>query len=180
MTWETAIKRMHIPKMYWDVQINKVNAGIATIGKEWVTSSPMPSLYLTGNPGSGKTYFSYCLLRQLTELNRYPWIIFVRSDELDEELLQAVESRNEGAVLEKYTEVPILFIDDLGVERVNERIIKQYYRIIDNRLSNYMTTVFTSNLSLEGISKSLGDRIASRLKMATHITFPNKDLRNEL
>ena len=71
-------------------------------------------------------------------------------------------------------------LDDLGVEKPSERIIKQYYNIIDRRLNNLLPTIFTSNFSIEKIGNNLGDRIASRLEMAIEIKFPKKDLRKEL
>lgn len=154
-------------------------APIGELGEKWINSNKKPSLFLTGTPGSGKTYFAIALLKGLIDLNIYNWLIFIKSDDLDNELLKAVLESNEAYVLEKYHDVPFLFIDDIGVERVNERIIKQYYSIIDRRLSNLLPTVFTSNLSVEQIGNTLGDRIASRLAMTTEVSFPKMDLRKD-
>lgn len=182
MKWDTAIERFKIGRMYHDVSISKVEILyplFAEIGKEWLKEKSKKSLYITGNAGSGKTYFSLALLRALI-MQGHPWIIYKRSDELDDELLRSIEDRQESFVLEKYHEAPFLFIDDLGVERVNDRIVKQYYSIIDRRFSNYLPTVLTSNIPMSKIKNNLGDRIASRLEHAIEIEFPNRDLRKEI
>lgn len=180
MNWDTAIERFKIGKAYHEASmenIEKVNKSLSNIGKTWLANPEKQSLYLTGNPGSGKTYFCIALLKGLIDQKMHPWIIFKRSDELDDELLRSVEERSESFVLEKYHEVPFLFIDDLGVERVNDRIIKQYYSIIDRRLNDMLPTIFTSNISLDNIKNNLGERIASRLGMTHGIKFPDRDLR---
>ena len=149
---------------------------MSKVATDWVKEPK--SLYIHGTTGSGKTYFCLALLKQLLERRHCEWVMYVRSHELDDELLKAIEDRQERAALEKYQQVPFLFIDDLGVERNNERVLKQYFSIIDERLGNYLPTVFTSNIAIDNISKTMGDRIASRLSTVTPVKFPDRDLRS--
>jgi DNA replication protein DnaC len=176
LKWEDAVLRFKIGKVHQIASIDQFSEGMRDLFAKWI-ANPNFSLYLSGSAGSGKTYASVALLKGLIEKQEYPWIIYKRSYELDDELLEAVSNRQESFVLEKYHEVPFLFIDDLGVERVNDRVIKQYYSIIDHRLNNLLPTVFTSNILRKDIDKNLGDRIASRLQMAAEIIFPKKDYR---
>lgn len=176
LTWEQAIDRFQIGKVFHESKIDDFTPTIAHMARSWLKARNY-SLFISGEPGSGKTHLSVALLKALIAMNCFQWIIYTRSDDLDDELLQAVKSGQESYVLEKYREVPILFLDDLGVERVNDRILKQYYSIIDRRLNNLLPTVFTSNILRKDIGKNLGDRIASRLQMATEIIFPHKDFR---
>lgn len=181
LRWEKAYKHFKILKVHQDAcleNVEKITPAIANAGKKWI-KNPKNSLFLSGNTGSGKTYFCIALLRELIE-SYNPWVIYIRSDALDNELLKAVEDRQEDYVLEKYNSVPYLFIDDLGVERISDRLIKQYYSLIDTRMGNLLPTIFTSNTAMENIKNTLGDRIASRLEMAIEIRFPKKDLRKEL
>lgn len=177
LKWDEAVNRFKISKLHQTAEISHMPSPAQKIFNEWIKNSEGKSLYLSGNPGSGKTYASVALLKGLIDQKKYPWIIYTRSDELDEELLIAVDKRQENYTLEKYHQVPFLFLDDLGVERVSDRIIKQYYSIIDRRLNNLLPTVFTSNTLRKDIANTLGERIASRLQMATEIIFPNKDYR---
>lgn len=180
LTWEEAIHRFKIGRIHQVAEIKQLPLPIQKMFQAWLANPQGKSIYLSGNPGSGKTYATIALLKGLISKKLHPWIIYVRSDDLDDELLTAVDKRQEKDTLEKYHEVPFLFIDDLGVERVNDRIIKQYYSIIDRRLNNLLPTIFTSNSSRERIKENLGDRIASRLQMAIEIIFPEKDYRKEV
>lgn len=175
--WDQAIDKFKIQSIYKNCSIDNCTLlpeSFVSIGKRWIKSSRKCSLYLHGNTGSGKTYFSLALFRAAVEFG-VPWINFVRSYDLDEELLQSVESKQEKSVIRKYAEVPILFIDDLGVERVSERIQRQIYAIIDERLGENRLTVITSNLAVEDLP--LGGRTISRLSSYYSIEFPEQDLR---
>jgi DNA replication protein DnaC len=181
MNWEEAIKRFKISKLHEVAcldHIKKLNMGIGQVAEKWV--SKPHSMYISGSPGTGKTYLLVALLREAIQSQKYNWIIFVRSNDLDAELLDAIGHKQEAFCLEKYYEVPILMIDDLGVEKVSERLLKQYYNILDRRLNNLYPTVITSNIARDEIHLHLGDRIASRLGMAAEVKFPNKDFRNQI
>ena len=182
MDWETAIEHHNIPKVYREASLDNskfLKDSIVDLGKRWLKSSDKPALFLSGDPGSGKTHFSYALLRGLIEQGAF-WVIFVKSGDLDTELLKAILEQQEEAKIQKYCEVPYLFIDDLGTERLSDRVIKQYYTIIDHRMNNLMSTVFTSNLNVEKVKEILGDRISSRLEMTFQVKFPKQDIRKKL
>jgi DNA replication protein DnaC len=83
-------------------------------------------------------------------------------------------------LLDRYSEIPILFIDDIGSESNKDRIREQYCHIIDERVGNKMPTIYSSNFSIEQIAETLGDRIASRLYVSYQIQFPPGDKRKRL
>lgn len=186
MNWEECVKNWNIGRMYQNATLERVkniHPHLAKLGETWLAKSGRPPLFLSGSPGSGKTFFMISLVRHLViqaeEKSENHGVIYISSLDLDNELLDASLEHQEKFKLNKYCEVPLLFIDDLGVERDAARTIKQYYAIIDARMNNYRCTVFTSNLSLETIGINLGDRIASRLNFFTEIKFPSRDLRKE-
>ena len=181
MTWDEAIKRFNVPNIYKEVSLEKVeklNPKLSEIGRRWLEIDSKPTIVLSGTPGGGKTFFAYSLLRGLVMQNKHRWLLFTNSFDLDNELLKSQLSEDE--VILKYQEVPILFLDDLGVERISDRMLRQYYAIINSRLNNLFPTVFTTNIPVEKIHEKVGDRIASRLKTATEIKFPDKDLRKQI
>lgn len=178
--WTNAINMMKIQKLYHDASLENgtlLPTKIIHLGEKWLKAYNRPNLYIHGNTGSGKTFFAISLFRGLVEKNMN-WIIFVRSDDLDMELLTAIENKNEKTVLMKYYEVPVLFIDDLGVEKQTDRVIRQYYSIIDKRVGEGLLTVITSNLPKEKLD--LGDRTLSRLEHFLSIEFPNTDIRKQI
>lgn len=74
------------------------------------------------------------------------------SSEFDEELEMVKKCR-------------LLIIDDMGAERVTEWVRERIVSIINTRASNDLCTIYTSNLSLKGLTDKLGDdRISSRIK----------------
>lgn len=191
MNWIDAIRDYKIPKRYHNASLKEKNLlpeGVVDLGLRWVKAKCKPSLYLFGNAGCGKTFFSIALLRHLIE-EGYTSIIFIKSDELDSKLLDASLGNlfndqgykvYEKDVIIKHSEIPILFIDDIGTEKDTDRVRQQYGKIIDHRVNEELPTVYTSNLDLDQIGKTLGDRIASRLQISYQARFKDEDLRKKV
>lgn len=178
--WDEACKLHEIQTKYKPCSLNNcklIPKGIVELGRRWVENPKRPSLYLFGNTGSGKTHFATSLFREMVERG-YGWMIFRKSDDLDDELLLSIENKHEKTCLAKYCEVPLLFIDDLGVERAGDRVIRQYYKILDKRIGEGLTTVITSNAPKDKLD--MGDRISSRLELFLSIEFPRVDIRKQL
>jgi len=178
--WEEACKLQEIQTKYRNCGLNNcllIPKGIVNLGRKWIDNPKRPSLYLFGNTGSGKTHFAISLFREMVDKG-CSWIIFKKSDDLDDELLSSIENKHEKTCLAKYCEVPLLFIDDLGVERAGDRVIRQYYKIIDKRIGEGLTTVITSNVSKDKLD--MGDRISSRLELFLSVEFPKVDIRKQL
>lgn len=193
MKWEEAIRIYRIPKLYQNASLENatlIPSAIVKIGKEWVYLKQRPSLFLYGTTGCGKTYFLISLLRGILESYKNPFpVIYEKSTCMDRTLLDATRgdildscgySRTEESLLDLYSETQILFLDDLGSESQSERVRRQYGVIVDNRMSNDLPTVYTSNLSPDEITRVYGDRTASRLELATRIQFPCSDHRKHL
>lgn len=177
MNWEETKKLFKIPVIYQNCcfdNCTKIPKKLVDLGKFWVKYDKKPSMYIFGNTGSGKTYFAISIFRELIEL-QYPWVLYKSSIDLDDELLNASLNGNESNVLVKYKEANIIIIDDLGVERGTDRTIRQWFSIIDYRVSNNLPTIITTNLSKE--DKFWGERINSRLETFLNVEFPKKDNR---
>ena len=81
--------------------------------------------------------------------------------------------------LEMVKACKLLIMDDIGAERVTEWVRERIVSIINTRSSNGLCTIYTSNLSLKGLTEKLGDdRISSRIKgSVTEINLLGKDNR---
>lgn len=73
----------------------------------------------------------------------------------------------------------LLIVDDIGAERVTEWVRERIVSIINTRVSNGLSTIYTSNLSLSKLMDKLGDdRISSRIRgSVTEINLLGKDNR---
>lgn len=147
------------------------------------------SLFLTGGNGVGKTFkaagvvrywigkLSYTMITNLHNTGNYP--IFITVPELLMKIRNCFSlSQYEEAIVAKYSTCPILVLDDIGVEKTTDWALQTLYIILNNRYSNYMQTIITSNLTLEEVKEKLGERIASRIAgMCKIIQLKGKDRR---
>jgi DNA replication protein DnaC len=75
--------------------------------------------------------------------------------------------------------VELLVMDDIGIrQKITDSFENELTEIIDARDNNMLASIFTSNLPLEKLADTMGDRIASRISgMTEQIAFKGKDNR---
>ena len=69
--------------------------------------------------------------------------------------------------LEMVKNCKLLIIDDIGAEKPSEWVRERLLSFINTRVSNGLSTIYTSNLSLEELENKMGQRVASRIKGST-------------
>lgn len=137
------------------------------------------SVILLGDVGRGKTQFAFAMIREM--FRRCPlkiWPRYYTSPEMDSILLQA--SRSDEADKIKIHELgteDLLFIDDFGRESNSERVRRQYFEVINMRISNLLPTLISTNLTFEQIGTHMNAAIASRFQEFQIIEFGGADLR---
>jgi DNA replication protein DnaC len=84
----------------------------------------------------------------------------------------------EQKIINKYSSVDVLLLDDLGTEKPTEWALQTLYLIIDHRYRELKKTIITSNFDLNGISDRLSNRIASRIvEMCDVVNMTGKNRR---
>lgn len=74
--------------------------------------------------------------------------------------------------------IPLLVMDDIGVRNATESFKSEFYEIIDDRDNEGLATIYTSNVTIDGLADILDERIASRIEGATiPLPFFGKDQR---
>lgn len=129
------------------------------------------SWYLYGAYGTGKTGLAVGHAWERVQDNEYTSVLFRRMPDLLSELRSTYnrprgdEGPSENDLIEKYTEVGLLILDDLGAEQVSGSgwVEDRLYQIIGKRHDEMMPTVFTSNLSIEELAKRIGERVTWRI-----------------
>jgi DNA replication protein DnaC len=131
------------------------------------------SYFFCGIPGSGKTSKSLFFAKKWLEKNKIEKheenqnVKFVRFGDLIELSKETFQDGQKGSnAREEIREIKncrFLILDDLGTEKNTEYVDKIIYDFINYRFEEELQTLFTSNYTLENISKNYHDRIASRI-----------------
>lgn len=91
----------------------------------------------------------------------------------------AGELVNERRLIDDIISVPVLVIDDIGVEKPKDWINERFYNILNGRMIEKRITIFTSNYRISELQ--LDDRIVNRIeKMALPIEFPAESIRSAI
>ena len=91
----------------------------------------------------------------------------------------AGEPANERRLIDDIISVPVLVIDDIGVEKPKDWINERFYNILNGRMIEKRITIFTSNYRISELQ--LDDRIVNRIeKMALPIEFPAESIRSAI
>ncbi len=139
------------------------------------------NLLLSGAPGLGKTFLSACIASVVsdrgssvvydTALNvcaRFEEARFGRRGDMD---------AAEGDV-RRYLNCDLLILDDLGTELTTAYTVSVFYELINSRMRSRKSTVISTNLSLEEISRRYSPQIASRLEgVYENLKFYGQDIR---
>ncbi len=143
-----------------------------------VPSGPVKTLLLHGGSGLGKTFLLRCVENAAREKN--VGALYVTAYDLLFALKTAYFSRN-GETAEEYFDVPLLLIDDLGMEPLMENItVEQFYNLFNARLSRGLYTAVSTNLGREELKNRYTERLSSRLldtRSGMAIPFMGKDIR---
>jgi len=184
MTWEKFCELNDVPKRYRIASIETLTipdqdgVSFKEVAKKMV-SSPFSALLL-GKAGRGKTHFLYSILRGFLSVLGIPLydIRYFRATDLDHRLLEEGKLHGSAKYFIKDMDCGFLFIDDFGLGRTSESAERDYYDLLDRRVSHEMITIISSNLSEEMIKDVFGERIDSRLKSFSILEFKGADLRN--
>jgi len=136
-------------------------------------------VYLWGETGTGKTVMASSIIREY--IIKYGGKIkYISSPKMIMELQDSYKNDKESPVdiLKKLSRVDILFIDDLGAEKLTEFVRQSIYFLINEREQWERPTIITSNYSLSEIDVYIDKRISSRIAgMCSIVKVGGDDLR---
>ena len=129
--------------------------------------SPRENLLLFGAPGLGKTFLSACIARVVSEdgfsvvydtaghvFSQFESAKFRRDDDGD----------TAGEDVERCMNCDLLILDDLGTEMTTSFVQSALYQLINGRLLTGRSTVISTNLDPEELSRRYGAPLLSRLE----------------
>ena len=126
---------------------------------------PDGKLYICGPCGSGKTLALACLVNKYVEMGHD--VLYVSWEALKLEIRSCYNqnaTKTEIEVINKYAEVDILMLDDLGAGKESEASRTVLFQILDKRYSENKKTNVTSNWTLSDIVGIFDSRIGRRIE----------------
>lgn len=118
------------------------------------------NLLFYGNPGSGKSFLSYCIAKEL--LDNGFLVVYKTSDQLISDL-RDVRFNNNYKLNDLLINCDLLIIDDLGAEQTNDFAITELFNLLNKKLLQNKKMLISTNLFLPGITQVYSERIYSRL-----------------
>lgn len=131
------------------------------------------SVFLYGDTGEGKTTFACALTEEILKrmfilgegwfgykplYTVYDFFCALKNS------YSKMITESEKSILENLENVPVLIVDDLGIEKGTEWEMYMLYGLVNNRSRELRTTIYTSNYSLEQLAEKIqNDRIVSRI-----------------
>ena len=129
------------------------------------------SCFLYGEAGRGKSHVAACLMYEhMRPISRTDWhsCAWANVPKLLYQLRRAINNvedrQEEQSIVDFYSNASWLCLDDLGAEKTSDWVQQVLYLIINERYENMRTTVFTSNMCLNGLASKMEDeRLSSRI-----------------
>lgn len=125
--------------------------------------SEFENLLLLGETGTGKTFLSNCIAKELLD-SRHSVIYFTAFQLFD--ILEKYKFKKDtdaAASIQNIFNCDLLIIDDLGAEMSNTFTISQLFLCLNERLLRSKSTVISTNLGIDALSAVYTERIFSRV-----------------
>ncbi len=122
-----------------------------TIMKNFVNNEYFKGVYLYGDFGTGKSFFTQSLANYFASKNKT--VAYINANDLASHLKQLFTTGYKKTI-DELKEVDFLFIDDIGSEKSSSWMISEiFFTILSHRMQVKKTTFFTSNFSYEKLGK---------------------------
>lgn len=127
-------------------------------------NSDYHNLLFYGTVGSGKTFLSCCVAKELLE--RDYSVMFFSAIELYRKILLLIDYKDNTKLnnfFDSIYQCDLLIIDDLGTENSTDYFKTNLCDIINTRIEMKKSVIITTNLNMEGIRERYSDRVFSRI-----------------
>ena len=160
----------------------KANYEMAKSFAESFSSSKGETLLFFGKTGTGKTHLSTSIAKKVIESG------FEVLYDSAQNIISAFETDRFKSgygpyepKADKYMECDLLILDDLGTEFANQFTLSCIYNLLNTRQNKGLSTVISTNLSYDELSRKYEDRIFSRIvgSQSRVLLFVGKDHRLE-
>ena len=109
------------------------------------------SLIIMGKSDTGKTHLAAAIANKLIENDKT--VLMERLTNLLDRIRETYENntKSENELIEIYSNVDMLIIDDLGTEKISSWALEKLYTIIQNRYENGLPIIITTRFNKDGL-----------------------------
>ncbi len=120
-----------------------------------IKSEMKNGLIIYENIGFEKTYFGACIANKMIENNKI--VLMEKSSSIIDKIKESFnkDGLSETQIIELYSNVDMLIIDDLGNENLSKWALEKLYKIISNRYDNELPIVITTRYNKEQLIEQL-------------------------
>lgn len=120
-----------------------------------IKSEMKNGLIIFGNIGYEKTYLAACIANKMIEQNKI--VLMEKSSSILDRIKESFnkERLSEIEIIELYSNVDMLIIDDFGNENLSKWALEKLYKIISNRYDNELPIVITTRYNKEQLIEQL-------------------------
>jgi DNA replication protein DnaC len=129
-------------------------------------SEKSSNLFLSGDPGLGKTFLSACIARVVADKGYsvvYDMACAIFATFEEEKFSKSDDLTALRSEIRRYLACDLLIVDDLGTEMTTAFTVAALYELINTRLIAGKKTVISSNLSTDELHRRYTPQIMSRL-----------------
>ena len=123
-------------------------------------------MIITGTVGVGKTHLAAAIINEIIKPDNSVNAIYITFSDMIRHIRSAWRDRSvsETYVIEKYSTVSLLIIDEIGVQYGSDSEMVQMFEVMNKRYGEMLPTVLISNLQMDELCRLLGDRIIDRMR----------------
>ena len=159
-------------EFYYGEDLERFRGAVRT-SKDFIKNfeSSYPNLFFYGTVGTGKSFLSVCVAKEILEAGHS--VLYFSAVSLFS-LLQTYtfdfkKADELTALYDDLYSTDLLIIDDLGTEHITNNSITQLFSCINERLLRNRSTIITTNLSLEDMRAMYSERVSSRIASSYHL-----------
>lgn len=120
-----------------------------------IKSEMKNGLIIYGNIGYEKTHLGACIANKMIEHNKI--VLMEKGSSIVDKIKESFnkESFSEIEIIDLYSNVDMLIIDDFGNENLSNWALEKLYKIISNRYDNELPVVITTKYNKEQLIEKL-------------------------
>lgn len=182
------LKSSRLPELYQEMTFERFQVTPGTkeayeAARKFAESDDHKGIVFAGPPGVGKSHLASAIMN--IKASNCEEFIFCTSPELMDDIKAALDNKQQTTeLMELVKNVDLLFLDDLGAERVTDFVVERFFVILNARLVRKKATIITTNYSrptelIEKLGGGItGQRIVSRIcEMCRWINMTGEDWR---